>query len=520
MSFAERAHPEVGDPVLGTVSVGSVATGHLVNGRPVPFSGLHHTVLEEHRKRATNYGTDELVELVLEGALKAAEVFPGAKLAVGNVSRGGGGDIPWSISHNCGRDVDLGFYLLDEAGEQVVLPTLAPLQAPRGTIEFEGRALEFDPARNWTMVKALLDSKIAQVQYIFCADFLIKRMFEYARAQGVKERYLDSLSGVLRQPRGTLPHDDHMHVRATCSDGDLAEGCRDIVGGRERVPGSHPQYARRVSELWAIVSDEGSTERRAAALLLLGLLKVRRDHGKLYDALEGCEEPVCLAGVTALETVGARVRAEPLVDVLKRTGEPKTAAIAFRLLRRGRSGTVRRVLPLLRDGRRLVGPHYFFERELTVREEACHCLGWLGRREAVPHLLELVTNDDDPGVRSAALWAVRVISGGEVFDDEILEERPKDLKKKWKRWSRRNRKEGKALRRALRDRGYKVDKLSRAEAGELVRAVGDSEDHISMNSQRLLNKLFKEDLPVNIKDRAHAHWLWRKQLKRFRLRGR
>jgi len=520
MPKAQRTHPEVGDPILGTVSVGTVATGHLVNGRALPHAGPHFVVLDEHRGRATNYATDEMAQVLAEAAEAVALAYPDAVMGVGNVSRSGGGDIPWSISHNCGRDADLGFYLLDDNGEQVLLPTLALLTPPLGTIEFEGRTLTFDPARNWTLVKALLDSKVAEVQYIFCADFLVQRMLDYAASQGVNARYLASLSGLLRQPRGTLPHDDHLHVRITCSDEDLAEGCRNIVGGRERTPASHSGYARRVKELFRILSDEKSLERRSAALRLLALLKVRHGQGKIYEALGDCEEPVCGAGVAALEAVEAKVRPGALVAVIKGTNDPDTVATAFRLLRRGGSGAVRKVLPLLKDQRRLVRPHYFFEKSVIVRQQACYCLGWLGSKKVVKALLALLAEDDDAAVRGAALWAVRAIAGASVFPDDVVDTRPTNLRKRWKRWARKHKEAGKALRRELRDLGYKVDKMDRKEIRELVRAVRDNADHVSMNSQRLLNKLLKKRIPINIKDRAHSHWLWRKQLKRLKRKGR
>jgi len=518
--MAGRTHPEFPDYSggQGSISVGSVATGHLVRGSRLPHAGPNHVILDEHTRRGTNWGTDELVRLLLEGAGAVAAEFAGSKMTVGNIGKGGGGDIPWSISHNSGRDADVAFYLVDEEGNQVVPSTMVNLQAPDGTVLWQGGELRFDPARNWTFAKTLLAHEETRVQYIFCADFLIKKMFEYAKSKGEDPRYLASLNPTLRQPRGTQPHDDHFHIRVYCSREDQADGCRDIVAGREIVPRDNPLFARRVKDLKALLGKDAPLESKAEAVRMLGILRAPRLAHTLYDLLPACLEPLCLEAVNALEANEARPRPSVLLDLIRRTNDVDTVAAAFRLLRAARPKTAGKVLPLLSDERTLSKPKYFFETTLVVREQACYLLGWLGN-PAAGKALGGALADEDLHVRAAALWALRAIAAADVFPDTFVSDPADDGAERWRRWWRRHKKRDKNLKRTLLDRGYRVRNLSKDEAFRLLPAILDA-DFISLNVQRRLNSLFKTKIDLQLKDKKHVHWLWKKHLKRWRRKRR
>jgi hypothetical protein len=67
----------------------------------------------------SRHGTGELVRLIESAAHEVAFRYPRAQLTVGDLSRPGGGRIRPHVSHQSGRDVDLGFYMLDRRSTPV-----------------------------------------------------------------------------------------------------------------------------------------------------------------------------------------------------------------------------------------------------------------------------------------------------------------------------------------------------------------------------------------------------------------
>jgi len=552
LPVSPRRHPDLGLPRHGSISVGNIATGWLVDGLVVPFDGASHRVMDEHRKRGTNFGTDELVDALLSGAGAVAKQFPGSKLSIGNLSKGGGGDIPWSISHNAGRDADIGFYMLDEQGVPAYLPSIVPLTPPDGTVEIEGRLYRFDPARNWAFAKAMLSNPEHRVQYLFCARFLIRRMFEYAEAHGEDRKWLASLDPILRQPRGTAPHDDHFHVRVYCSEEDSAEGCRDIVQGEEIVPRQNAGYRAQVARAQGVIeaglrrakardaadmdgegvaatpggegtarggigpgsgsSDGPSAAEIADAVDALSLLSAKVGKEKLWALLATCEEPACGRILANAERRGLAPPVGLLGGMLERTLDPETALGAFRLLRRGEAkASAALAKGLLTSEGTLSKEHDVFPIAARIKVEAAHLLGWVGTRRDVPALLPLVASDDAEA-RAAAVWAVHAIVGAEVFPGgEAAASEPAkvpDPAAVWDAWRKQNGSGERVFREELRRHGYRVKKLTEESVPELLRAIEDPRDHISLHAQRTLRKILGVDGAVNIKDKAQAHWDW------------
>ena len=56
------------------------------------------------------------------------------------------------------------------------------------------------------------------------------------------------MAQVLRQPRGALPHNDHLHVRIMCSEEDILEGCSDVGDKLDRKNSGSPD-SRALSSL-------------------------------------------------------------------------------------------------------------------------------------------------------------------------------------------------------------------------------------------------------------------------------
>jgi len=91
-----------------------------------------------------------------------------------------------------------------------------------------GSLVFFDEARNWHFVRTLLLDPSAHVQWIFCSWGVKRRLLDYASANETDPDALFRATQVLHQPRDARPHDDHMHVRVSCSAEDRAAGCLDL----------------------------------------------------------------------------------------------------------------------------------------------------------------------------------------------------------------------------------------------------------------------------------------------------
>ena len=498
----------------GSVSIGAVSSGRLFGGVELPLHGDHHAVLYEQSSRRTNFGTEELIAMVEATAGAVARKFPGAIMTVGNISRQGGGRIPWSISHRAGRDVDISFFLLGDDGEQVVLPDMVALEAPDGTAICGGIKVRFDVARNWALLHHVLTWEGAKVQYVFAADHLIDPMFELALQEGISPGKVKGWREVVRQPRGTLPHDDHFHIRVLCAEEDLAEGCRDIFGGRERVPFKHAGFRKRSQQLLAIASGSEPVERRVEALTRLGWMRSPGGERLAFKLLDGTSPPaVERAALALLEEVDASPRVATLVAFLERATEGEATAIGLRLLRKTSSRYARKLVPLLKQDRVLSGPENFWTREVDLLAGTVRLLGWVGDLAIGSKLVPFLEHERD-AVRKAALFALRSIAAMEVFPDEVLDAPPKDLARQWRRFVRRHRDVSDNFRKTLGQRGYAVKhRLGRKEANQLLSALLDV-DWVSLNAQKTLRRLTGKSVALGLKDKPHVRWLWKKIVRR------
>jgi penicillin-insensitive murein endopeptidase len=205
----------------------------------LPLDGDGYTVPARWRPRHSNYGTEELVGLVVRAARAVDRALPGATAAIGDLSRRSGGASVEHRSHQSGRDVDVFYYALDPAGRPVapgeamirysstglavrwspahgLLPPAAPVPAYR-----------FDAARNWAFVRALLTDEDAEVQWIFIQHDLAALLLGAATAAGEDPALVARAAYILHEPTDSEPHDDHMHVRLYCDPGDRRLGCAD-----------------------------------------------------------------------------------------------------------------------------------------------------------------------------------------------------------------------------------------------------------------------------------------------------
>jgi penicillin-insensitive murein endopeptidase len=146
------------------------------------------------------WGTAETISY-LEAALSAAyERLPAStsKVNIGDLSSQWGGPLPPHLSHQSGRDVDIGYFRVD--------PENWYANASPRTL---------DVARTWILLRAFLSK--ADVEVIFIDRSLQRPLRAHALEIGEDRRWLDGLfeSAVAPWPiiRHAPEHLNHLHVR-------------------------------------------------------------------------------------------------------------------------------------------------------------------------------------------------------------------------------------------------------------------------------------------------------------------
>jgi hypothetical protein len=184
------------DPsALGSMSLGLPNRGMLINSVEFPESPLWKRADPKH-----SWGTRESVEFVESAIKRVNEQFPDSPAVyVGDFSARGGGRLRPHKSHQSGRDVDMGYYYLDEA-----------VWYRRADVH------NLDRARTWALLKALITR--TPVEYVFMDRRLQPLLEEYALAQGEDPEWLARVFGgtsktgdpIVRHRSG---HATHFHVR-------------------------------------------------------------------------------------------------------------------------------------------------------------------------------------------------------------------------------------------------------------------------------------------------------------------
>lgn len=313
----------------GSIALGNTSRGGLIDPAMVPDAGEFHYILPAHLGRPTHYGTDELVELLLTSAEQVATAFPASRLAVGNLSVFDGGRISWSRSHNSGRDVDLGFFLRDKEGADLPLETLVHIRRSGAVAEIPGAT--FDTERNWAVVKALLTSETAKVQWIFIYAPLERMLLAHATKLGEPQALIDKAATIMHQPGDSAPHDDHFHIRIFCTLDDRLEGCRNTGPRREGVPSYDREVAARALELLrGTASDDAAVALQSARFL--HRLQPESLDGQLLAMVPHANAAARAELLDLAEELGVRRGVAPLVALAASDPDPMVRTRAFRLV--------------------------------------------------------------------------------------------------------------------------------------------------------------------------------------------
>lgn len=225
-------------------SIGSPTDGHLANGVHLA-EGPYWRITPSYREGDARWGTDMLVGLIERAGKSVRAKFPDAVLSVGHLSKKGGGEIDRHASHESGRDADLGFYVKNQQGKPIYADHFVAFEGDGKARSWPGA--QFDDARNWALVAAIAGDGRARVTHIFVATPIRARLLSYAEKIGAPPNIRNRAAELMAQPRGSLPHDDHFHVRIGCPS--TGEQCIELpvrhpkhgaASASHRTPTTHP----------------------------------------------------------------------------------------------------------------------------------------------------------------------------------------------------------------------------------------------------------------------------------------
>jgi len=206
-------------------SVGLPHLGSLSDGVELPRKGPGH---QWFSAAGNHYGTPQMVGAIQFASARVHATYPDSPpLLVGDLSARQGGRLKGHASHRTGRDADLLFYMTSLSGKPVqsggFLKFGADGLAQAGPKEW----VQFDLARNWSLVKALVEAPGPGVLWLFVSRPLEALLTEYALARGEDPVLVWHAESVMLQPRNALAHDDHFHLRVACTPEQATAGCED-----------------------------------------------------------------------------------------------------------------------------------------------------------------------------------------------------------------------------------------------------------------------------------------------------
>jgi penicillin-insensitive murein endopeptidase len=164
----------------------------------------------------------------------------------GELSAARGGRIAGHGSHRNGRDIDIGFYLTDDAGVPAYARAFVHLRKT-GKANFGGQVYHFDDARNWALLSRLVADDVTRVQFVFVADRIQKRLLAQAAREQASPDVIARAKAVMMQPKHGNIHDSHFHVRIYCPAEDQPR-CSDRPPYFPWYPGEPPggQYTASI----------------------------------------------------------------------------------------------------------------------------------------------------------------------------------------------------------------------------------------------------------------------------------
>ena len=181
--------------------------------------------LPSHASSRAQWALPALFSVLSRASRIVGRKYPGSILEIGELSRRNGGRIASHLSHQNGRDADVGFYIVDLDGQPVRSPAYLRFEASGQC--HDDPTYRFDEQRNWAFVRALLDNPRYDVRQIFVYAPLRARLLAYAAKVGAPLDIRSKAAAAMMQPANAQPHDDHFHIRISCPADQIDMGCLD-----------------------------------------------------------------------------------------------------------------------------------------------------------------------------------------------------------------------------------------------------------------------------------------------------
>lgn len=499
-------------PPKGSTSLGRTNGGELLNPVALPRQGEGFALLSMVLPRKTNYGTRELIEVIERSTGSVASRFAGSVLGIGNLGYADGRKIPWSVSHQSGRDADLGMYAVMADGtpyEKVARRPLAFVDFDRRLeARVQGAVVRFDLARNLALVQALAEDENARVQYIFVASWLKAALLGEAQKRGVSASTIARLAELMHQPTDSNPHADHYHVRLFCSVEDRLYGCINRGPPRAWVdPGDaeHRSMAGRVAGILRL-QGKRSEPLVIGALDRLAAMMASSEVDAIVAALGDSRSRVRERALETLEAIADPRAAEGIVAILPSITDPRWAERLFGAIPvLDSSGLVALVERVVADPAALLHPKVRARAEPSILRSALRVLRDFGTAENVGSIIGLAKHRDG-GVKKAAEEALRHITcqplkGARAFEDYWAKARGADDVERAV--------SGLVARGLMKARGGR----SRAGVGELIGLLDRREPEVRACAQRVLTAWTGHESDPRLRSPARnkKHWAnwWR-----------
>jgi penicillin-insensitive murein endopeptidase len=218
VALAPNAHeaPRASSP---SRSIGVPDRGRLRDG--VQLVATPHLFVREARRPAT-FGTAELVGLITRSAASVRASGTGPRLVVGDLSGQNGGRLSPHRSHRNGRDADIGFYVVDTAGQPIEPPHFVQIRR-NGCGDVRGTTYCFDAARNWDLLVAMTSDPEARVQYVLVAPDLRRRLLDEGARRNAPADVIARVALATEPHSGSASHRSHFHLRVYCAVDDRPE---------------------------------------------------------------------------------------------------------------------------------------------------------------------------------------------------------------------------------------------------------------------------------------------------------
>lgn len=188
-------------------SQGKASRGRLRNARLMPEGRGYYL----RDVRSSLWGTDTTIQSLMTAFKVYADAYPdGPAINLGDISRRRGGKLKPHISHQSGRDVDVGFVHTREASEKGVIKK----RFIRATAD------NLDAEKTWVFIKAVIQT--GNVQTIFVDKSVQKALWNVAKDEITEEQRDAIFSWPHRASSSSAlfqfwpGHRNHFHIRFKC----------------------------------------------------------------------------------------------------------------------------------------------------------------------------------------------------------------------------------------------------------------------------------------------------------------